>query len=308
MTFSPPSPQSQKKTCLAIFTDLDGTLLDHRYSWEPATDALEKLRRRGVPIILCTSKTRRETEHYRRQMGIAGPFVVENGGAILIPRGYFGHLGGELKQDGGYEIIESDVSYAALLAALEDIKQQVIPQALGFSDLSPENLAEITGLSPQEAMWAKDRHHDEPFLIPEDQSALIDDIRRIVEKRGLRYLRGTRFHHITGPHDKGTAVQRLIGLYRSHHEDFFSVGLGDSPMDIPFLEQVDLPIMVQDQDGKYHPDLSATAYLKSPGIGPQGWSMVITLLFEVGFDHVRELRQVQKRRNMTDEFPQRSLR
>lgn len=279
---------------LAIFTDLDGTLLDHRYSWEPASDCLEELRRRSIPVVLCTSKTLPETEHYRRQMGIGDPFVVENGGAIFIPRGYFGHLPGEAKQDGDYEIIESDVSYTTLLGALEDIKRQVTPQALGFSDLSPERLAEITGLSLQQAIWAKDRHHDEPFLISGDEPPSLDGIRRIAEERGLRYLRGTRFHHIAGPHDKGTAVQKLIRLFRHNHTDFFSVGLGDSPMDSPLLEQVDLPIIVQDREGKYHPAFNDTVYLKSHAIGPEGWSMAIGRLFEVGLDHIHDLKPMKK--------------
>jgi mannosyl-3-phosphoglycerate phosphatase len=294
MTPSPTSQRLRKTSRLVIFTDLDGTLLDHRYCWEPAAYSLKKLRLRGIPVVLCTSKTRPETEHYRREMHISDPFVVENGGTILIPRGYFGHLSGEVKQDGDYEIIESDVSYATLLAALEDIKRRVTPQALGFSDLSPERLAKLTGLSLQEAIWAKDRHHDEPFLIQGDELPSLNGIRHIVEKRGLRCLRGTRFHHITGPHDKGTAVQKLMGLFRHHHTAFFCVGLGDSPMDIPFLEQVDLPIIVQNKEGKYHPAFNDTAYLKSHAIGPEGWSMAISRLFEVGWDHIHDLKPMRK--------------
>jgi mannosyl-3-phosphoglycerate phosphatase len=294
MTHLPTSHYPRISSHLAIFTDLDGTLLDQRYSWQAAAQGLEKLRRRGIPVILCTSKTRRETEHYRHQMGIADPFVVENGGAILIPRDYFADLPGEIKRDGHFDIIESEVSYTALLAALEDIKQQVTPQALGFSDLSPEQLAEITGLSLPEAIWAKERHYDEPFLIPGDEPSSLDGIRRILEERGLRYLRGTRFHHITGPHDKGTAVQTLIELFRRRRTHFFSVGLGDSPMDIPLLEQVDLPIVVQNKEGNYHPAFDATLYLRSPGIGPEGWRMAIDRLFEVGLDHIHQLKPKKK--------------
>ena len=291
---SPTFRPTRANSHLAIFTDLDGTLLDQRYSWQAAADGLEKLRQQSVPVVLCTSKTRRETEHYRRQMGIADPFVVENGGAILIPRGYFADLPGELKKDGDYNMIESDISYATLLAALEDIKQRVTPQAVGFSDLSPERLANLTGLSLQEAIWAKERHYDEPFLIPGDDPPSLDSIRRIIEERGLRYLRGTRFHHITGPHDKGTAVQKLIELFRHNQTNFSSVGLGDSPMDIPLLEQVDLPIVVQNKRGSYHPVFDASAFLRSPDIGPKGWRMAIDRLFEVGLDHIHQLRPMKK--------------
>ncbi|MFB3153818.1 MAG: HAD hydrolase family protein, partial [Candidatus Acidiferrales bacterium] len=43
---------------LIVFTDLDGTLLDHNnYRWEAARPALKQLRARRMPVILCTSKT-----------------------------------------------------------------------------------------------------------------------------------------------------------------------------------------------------------------------------------------------------------
>ena len=45
-----------------IFTDLDGSMLDaETYSFQAARPALQKLKKKQVPIILCTSKTRAET-------------------------------------------------------------------------------------------------------------------------------------------------------------------------------------------------------------------------------------------------------
>ena len=43
---------------LLVFTDLDGTLLDHEdYSYAAANEALAELRSRRIPLILCSSKT-----------------------------------------------------------------------------------------------------------------------------------------------------------------------------------------------------------------------------------------------------------
>ena len=75
---------------LVIFTDLDGTLLDARnYSWRAAQPALDQLRRRRVPVVFCTSKTRAEILPLREELRNADPFVAENGGAIYVPRSYF---------------------------------------------------------------------------------------------------------------------------------------------------------------------------------------------------------------------------
>ncbi len=40
-----------------VFSDLDGTLLDHdTYSFEPAADAIRLLKRRGIPIARLTER------------------------------------------------------------------------------------------------------------------------------------------------------------------------------------------------------------------------------------------------------------
>jgi HAD superfamily hydrolase (TIGR01484 family) len=75
---------------LIIFTDLDGTLLDYStYSFEPALPALQLLKERDIPFIICSSKTKKEIEYYRKKIGNNHPFISENGGGIFIPKGYF---------------------------------------------------------------------------------------------------------------------------------------------------------------------------------------------------------------------------
>lgn len=83
---------SQKGSSLLVFTDLDGTLLDHHtYSFEPALPALNALKEKNIPLIICTSKTRAEIEKWRLELRTDHPFISENGGAIFIPKGYFSH-------------------------------------------------------------------------------------------------------------------------------------------------------------------------------------------------------------------------
>lgn len=46
---------------LVIFSDLDGCLLDRSsYEWEPARPTREVLKRRGIPLVPCSSKTQAE--------------------------------------------------------------------------------------------------------------------------------------------------------------------------------------------------------------------------------------------------------
>jgi len=73
-----------------VISDLDGTLLDpESYSFDAALPALELLRAKGIPLVLCSSKTRREIEVYRQRLGNREPFIFENGGGICLPKGCF---------------------------------------------------------------------------------------------------------------------------------------------------------------------------------------------------------------------------
>ena len=56
-------------TAMMIVSDLDGTLLDHdSYSYRAATPALAEIRRRGIPLILASSKTRLEMQVLHREL------------------------------------------------------------------------------------------------------------------------------------------------------------------------------------------------------------------------------------------------
>ena len=66
-----------------IYTDLDGTLLDHdTYSAEAARSVLERVGAGGIPIVPATSKTYSEVLEFRSSMNLTHGFIVENGAAL----------------------------------------------------------------------------------------------------------------------------------------------------------------------------------------------------------------------------------
>src|SRR4030042_7176525 len=156
----------KKTDRILVFTDLDGTLLDHRnYSFEPARPALRLLRESGIPLIICTSKTRAEVEEIRAALGNTDPFIVENGGAIFVPQGYFSIEIPASRKGPGYLVVELGTSYSRILGVFSRMKERLPGRLRGFSDMSVEEVARLTGLSPEEAARAKIREHDEPFLL-----------------------------------------------------------------------------------------------------------------------------------------------
>ncbi|MFQ6092792.1 MAG: HAD hydrolase family protein [bacterium] len=70
---------------MIIFTDLDGTLLDRQaYSYREAEPALDLIKKRDIPLIFCSAKTRAQQEVYRKELDFHGRFIVEDGGAVFV--------------------------------------------------------------------------------------------------------------------------------------------------------------------------------------------------------------------------------
>jgi mannosyl-3-phosphoglycerate phosphatase len=196
-----------------VFSDLDGCLLDRRtFSAEAARPAVDALGEAGIPLVFCTSQTRAEVEHHRRILANDDPFVVENGGAIFIPRGYFPFPHALTRTEGGYAVVELGVRYERLVRLFQDIRRTTGLDLRGFSDMTVDEIVSLTGLDQTSAARAKDRDYDEPFtahLGPIEEGILIEEAR----SRGLTVSRGGRFFHLMGGHSKGLAAELLIRLY-----------------------------------------------------------------------------------------------
>ncbi|MBI4401249.1 MAG: HAD-IIB family hydrolase [Nitrospirae bacterium] len=264
---------------LVVFTDLDGSLLDSTtYSFEAAKEALDALRARGIPLVLASSKTRMEIEPIRFRLEHVHPFIVENGGGVVIPKGYFDFPVPRAQVRGTFQVIELGAPCARLRAALKEIEQTLGCRLRGFGDMSVEEIAKRTGLSHSEAVLAKQREYDEPFVI-EGSATLAGDVQRLAEARGLRCTEGGRFSHLMGDSDKGKACHVLIDCYRRRQDHagdgLVTVGIGDSLNDLPLLAAVDRPILVQKPDGSYDPEVQLPNLIRAPGVGPAGWNRAI---------------------------------
>jgi len=255
---------------LLVFTDLDGTLLDHAtYSFEPARPALEALAAAGIPVVLCTSKTRAETERWRSALGNADPFVVENGGAAFVPEGYFGPGARYDRRDGGYGVLEFGRPYADLRRALEAIRAGTGLPLRGFGDMPPEEIAARCGFTPEDAALAAKREYDEPFVGA--GPGALPAVVRAAAAFGLQVVSGGRFHHLVGGSDKGRAVRALRELYGAERGPVRTVALGDSPNDEPMLRAVDVPVLVRRPDGGLVGGLDLPGLVIAPYAGPEGW-------------------------------------
>ncbi|MFZ5994138.1 MAG: HAD-IIB family hydrolase [Thermodesulfobacteriota bacterium] len=272
-----------------IFTDLDGTLLDHdSYEYRDALEALDYIRHQRIPLILCSSKTKAEIEYYRKELGLEDPFIVENGAAIFIPKGILDAGDMAFVECGDYVVIELGTRYSRIKDLFAAVKAETGLRLSGFSEMSVDQVAELTGLDRDMAALAQRRDYSEPFLFEDapgrvlEEEARLADLERAAGKRGLKITRGGRFYHLIGDNDKGKAVQILKKLYETEGRVLISVGLGDSPNDFPMLENVEIPVLVKKKDGQYAPWSTEKKVIYAPDVGPRGWNRAVLDLAREG--------------------------
>ncbi len=253
-----------------VFSDLDGTLLDKTdYSFEQARPALQALKERKIPLVLCSSKTRAEMEIVRDLIGNCDPFIVENGGAIYIPTGYFPFSIDFDRVAGDFFVIQLGTPYGRLVQILAGLKKESTATLRGFSDMTVEEISDRCGLTLDQADRAKRREFDEPFLLLKRGA-----IPEWAKTRGVSVIPGDRFFHLSGS-DKGRAVSRLIGLYQQSHPGASTIAIGNGPIDFPMLAAVDLPFLVETDEGVYADHAALPRLRLAGGVGPAGWNTAL---------------------------------
>ncbi len=244
-----------------VFTDLDGTLLDHEsYSWEGADPALETLRQRRIPVVLCTSKTWAETSWLQGRMGIQAPAVVENGGGV----------------HDGEDFVALGTPHVRVMAVFREI-QAACPGLRGMNEMGPEEVARRTGLPLEAAALAKRREFDEPFVVEAGDAAVSDAMREMAAKRGMQVSHGGRFFHLHGAADKGLGVREVRRRLSARLGEIRALGLGDSEVDASLLAEVEEPILMPKPSGRVDAALAERFPLarRAPSPGPVGWAAAV---------------------------------
>lgn len=214
-----------------------------QYSWEAARPAIERLELSEVPWILVTNKTRAEVELWRRQLGNRHPFIVENGAAAFVPRGYFQfQVPGSTERD-NYEVLEWGKRYGHIVSCLEEASRHSRCPVRGFHEMTAEEISFACDLPLEQAALAKLREYDEPFLILDLKN--VGQLLHAIERLGLRWTKGRRLFHITDEGDKARAVIALQQLFERAYGPVETIGLEDVANDAPFLKVVTVPVLVR---------------------------------------------------------------
>ena len=213
-----------------IVSDVDGTLMDHFYDLTPAKETITWLQRLGIPVILCTSKTKSEVKIIRDDLNLKDPYIVENGGAIY----------GEYSDGKEWEIILGK-SYKILEEILNNLSKNINFKLRPLNTLSDDEATNLTGLQGDSLNLMRDRHWSMPFLNPPD--TFDEDLKRLCEIYDVDIFRGNRMSHLLSKNsNKGIAIKTLLNKDKNLNVQI--IGLGDSPNDLPLLMNSNYKIII----------------------------------------------------------------
>ncbi len=262
---------------LVVFTDLDGTLLEEDGSLsEDARAAVGALSAAGIPVVPLTSKTRLELESWIAVLDAGGAGAFENGAGILTSGDTKTVIPGtgerEILRRRETEVLPAAVAVGELRLALDALRRHTGLSLFSFEEIPDAEWVRLTGLPLDDAGAARAREFDLPFIVSDgDASAVLS---APLPPR-VRLVRGGRFWHLSGLHDKADAARRLLELLRPSR----TIGLGDAPNDAAFLRIMDHPVLVPKKAGV---DETLRAALPRAGVAPApggaGWSAAVRAL------------------------------
>ncbi|MBT0958883.1 HAD-IIB family hydrolase [Alphaproteobacteria bacterium KMM 3653] len=248
---------------LMVFTDLDGTLIDHdTYDWRAAKPALAALRRLGAGLILSSSKTAAEIAPLRAEIDQPQwPGIVENGAGLLPPHDAAAH---------------DAAQYTAIREALQNLPDDLAGLFHGFGDCTPEEVAEMTGLPLKSAMLAKHRAFSEPGQWRGNRAQKTAFLAHL-KTQGISAQQGGRFLTLSFGGNKADQMRAITAQYKPQH----TIALGDAPNDVQMLEAADTGVVIANPHRPPLPELRGEAagrIIRTKAAGPLGWNEAILSL------------------------------
>lgn len=252
-----------------IFTDLDGTLLDHDdYSFTAAQRAINNIKKNHIPLIINSSKTASEIFPIQQALGIRQPFICENGAALYLPS--------DTDDSWLYNAFAKPRGHC--LQILQQLRDQYDYSFTGFNDCTAKEIAELTGLSLAKAELAAQRTFTEPLLW-QDSAARLLQFQQQLHEQNLGFLQGGRFLCIIAgiSIDKGQAMAWLTQRY-AEQAKVLTIALGDSPNDQAMLNAADIAVVVQSESSDSIQLDKPKKILHTPEPGPSGWQWAMDQL------------------------------
>ena len=267
---------------LLVYTDLDGSLLDHHdYNHEAADSMLAELERMHVPVIPATSKTAAELLAIRKELSNKHPFIVENGAAVYIPENYFRTRPPNTAIVNGFWVKAFTEPRQYWQSLLQTLNKDFEGCYTTFEQAGVNGVMELTGLAPGKAGQASMRDYSEPVSWHGTETEKEKFIKRL-EEHGATVLQGGRFLHVSGNCNKGTALHWLTRQYQSEDsgQSVITIAAGDSPNDVAMLEAADIALIIRSPVNEMPVIDRHHRCFRSSDFGPKGWVEGINIVLD----------------------------
>jgi mannosyl-3-phosphoglycerate phosphatase family protein len=259
---------------LMLFTDLDGSLLNHfDYTFDAAIPLIRELQNDGIPVVPNTSKTANEIALICSEVGLSDGFICENGAAVYLPKTITSAPSEEFDDCGDYwrkAFVEPRSHWQSILKSVPPHLEGCFKS---FTELGVGGIMEATGLPEKNALLSSQRQFNEPLMwlgTNEEKSQFIE----FMESKGATLLQGGRFLHVGGDCDKSTAMSWYADYFKSQTSidgDIQTIAIGDSGNDIAMLEAATAAVVVKAPEKPYPEINKDSAVFYTQAIAPEGW-------------------------------------
>ena len=260
-----------KNSQILIFTDLDGSLLNHNnFEFREIKDFILNCIKNGIKIIPNTSKTKSEIEVFLDQLGQNLPFVVENGAAIhnldLVHR--------------KFKFKNNSLVFSRSVNEILELFEKRIPIELKkrcsfLKDMSSIEQMKILGLNKKYLPFALNREYSMP-LVFDGSKELVNKFTVLLKKIGMKLHEGGRIYNICDDCSKGKAMTTLTEkLKNEFNSNSHTIVIGDSPNDISMLNVSDQPCVIPLPNKKNLNYLKGQKIIRATQSAPRGWEEVV---------------------------------
>ena len=260
-----------------IFTDLDGTLLDHKnYSYGNNKKFISSVINNHNDVIFNTSKTFSESSDLLNELNLTNmPFSTENGALLYFPKNRFKKIKNSLDYGRYWKIKIAKLSSLNWHKFL--LKKQKIFKFLIAQDLDSKILKKYTNLDNTIKMLKREASQ---IILWQDSLINLKKFKYEVkhEKQGI-LIQGSRFMQISSVCNKRIAKNLISHVYDIQFHGKYSkntIALGDSKNDIDMLNSAKYSCLIKNPSGSF-PKLRSNKknIIKSSKFAPDGWSQVL---------------------------------
>ena len=260
-----------------IFTDLDGTLLDHNnYSFGNNKKMISTIINNKNEIIFNTSKTFSECKKLLKELKLSNmPFSTENGAVLYFPKIKFNKIKNSSSFEKYWKVRIAKLSSKAWHLFLKQKQKKY--NFLIAQDLSSKILKKYTNLDGTSKMLNREASQ---IILWEDSLVNLKKFKNALksEKQGV-LIQGSRFIQVSSVCNKRIAKKLISHAYDYQFYGTYSkntIALGDSKNDIDMLNSASYPCLIKNRSG-YFPKLRSNKknIIKSSKFAPDGWSQVL---------------------------------